>query len=161
MADNVSLCYDAVRCGCARHRVYTAESSESFIAGRHVKAEIPIFGIMHIEQLREYCLAKPATSESFPFGPETLVFKVMGKVFLLAGLDEQPCSFNVKCEPEYAIELREQYPDTISGAYHMNKKHWNTVVCDGRLTDDALMRLVDHSYELVVAGLPKKDRDSL
>jgi len=116
---------------------------------------------MHVEQLREYCLTQPATTESFPFGPDMLVFKVKGKMFLLARLDRQPCSFNVKCDPEYAIELRERYPGTISSAYHMNKKHWNTVVCDGRLTDEALLRLVDHSYELVVAGLPKKDRDGL
>lgn len=116
---------------------------------------------MHIEQLRDYCLAKPAATEDCPFGPDTLVFKVKGKVFLLAGLDEQPCSFNAKCDPDYAQELREQYPGSVSGAYHMNKKHWNTVVCDGQLTDAMLLSLIDHSYRLVVAGLPKKDRESL
>lgn len=116
---------------------------------------------MHIEQLRDYCLGKPAVTEGFPFGPDTLVFKVKGKVFLLAGLDQQPCSFNAKCNPDYALELREQYPGAVSGAYHMNKKHWNTVVCDGQLTNERLLALVDHSYRLVVAGLPKKDRESL
>ncbi len=119
------------------------------------------FWVMHIEQLRDYCLAKAAVTEGFPFGGDTLVFKVKGKVFLLAGLDEQPCSFNAKCDPDYAIELREQYPDSISGAYHMNKKHWNTVVCDGQVPHATLLTLIDHSYNLVVAGLPKKDRESL
>ncbi len=119
------------------------------------------FARMHIEQLRDYCLGKPAVTEGFPFGPDTLVFKVKGKVFLLAGLDQQPCSFNAKCNPDYALELREQYPGAVSGAYHMNKKHWNTVVCDGQLTNERLLALVDHSYRLVVAGLPKKDRESL
>lgn len=116
---------------------------------------------MHIEQLRDYCLAKPGVSEGFPFGPDTLVFKVRGKVFLLSGLDQQPCSFNAKCDPDYALELREQYPHAVSGAYHMNKKHWNTIICDGQLTSELLLSLIDHSYSLVVAGLPKKERESL
>lgn len=116
---------------------------------------------MDIERLRDYCLAKPGVTEELPFGPDTLVFKVLGKIFVLTGLDEQPCSFNAKCDPDYAQELREQYPHSISGAYHMNKKHWNTVLCDGQLADAQLLSLVDHSYSLVVAGLPKKDRDLL
>lgn len=116
---------------------------------------------MNIEQLRDYCLAKDATTEGFPFGGDILVFKVKGKVFLLAGLDEQPCSFNVKCDPDYAIELREQYPDSVLGAYHMNKKHWNTVVCDGEVPQATLLSLIDLSYDLVVAGLSKRVRESL
>ena len=116
---------------------------------------------MHIEQLRDYCLGKPGVTESFPFGPETLVFKVAGKIFLLTGLDSQPLSFNVKCDPPYAQELREQYPDTVTGAYHMNKKHWNTLYCNGVLNDTMLIRLIDHSYDLVVAKLPKSAREAL
>lgn len=116
---------------------------------------------MHIEQLREYCLSKPAVTEGFPFGEDTLVFKVSGKVFLLTGLDGHPLSFNVKCDPEYAVELREQHPHTVTAAYHMNKKHWNTVICNGELSEEKLLSLIDHSYELVVAGLPKKLREQL
>lgn len=116
---------------------------------------------MHIEQLRDYCLAKPAVTESCPFGPGTLVFKVAGKMFLLAGLDSQPLSFSAKCNPEYAAELRDRHPHTIKGAYHMNKRHWNEVACDNELSDQQLMALIDHSYGLVVEGLSKKIRESL
>ncbi|MFC3199112.1 MmcQ/YjbR family DNA-binding protein [Parapedobacter deserti] len=116
---------------------------------------------MHIEQLRDYCLSKPGTTESCPFGPDTLVFKVADKLFLLTGLDSQPLSFSVKCDPAYALELRERHPHTVKGAYHMNKRHWNEVVCNGELTDEMLLHLVDHSYELVVAGLPRKVREQL
>ncbi|SFB90275.1 Predicted DNA-binding protein, MmcQ/YjbR family [Parapedobacter composti] len=116
---------------------------------------------MHIEQLRDYCLSKPGVTESCPFGPDTLVFKVAGKIFLLTGLDSSPLSFNAKCEPEYAVELRERYPHTVAGAYHMNKRHWNTVTCNGELSDRQLQALIDHSYDLVVAGLPRKERAAL
>lgn len=116
---------------------------------------------MHIEQLRDYCLAKPGVAEELPFGPDTLVFKVLGKVFLLTGLDEVQLSFNVKCDPEYAISLREQHPYTVLSGYHMNKKHWNTVICNGELAEEQLLSFVDHSYDLVVAGLPKKSQDEL
>jgi Uncharacterized protein conserved in bacteria len=116
---------------------------------------------MHIEQLRDYCLGKPGVTESCPFGPDTLVFKVCGKMFLLTGLDAQPLSFSAKCDPEYALELRERYPHSIRGAYHMNKRHWNEVVCEGELNDEMQFRLIDHSYDLVVKGLPKRERDAL
>ncbi|WP_353182372.1 MmcQ/YjbR family DNA-binding protein [Parapedobacter lycopersici] len=116
---------------------------------------------MHIEQLRDYCLRKPGVTEGCPFGPDTLVFKVTGKIFLLTGMDSRPLSFNVKCDPAYALELREQHPHSVSGAYHMNKKHWNTVVCNGELDDRTLAGFIDHSYDLVVAGLPRKDREML
>lgn len=116
---------------------------------------------MHIEQLRDYCLAKPGVTEGFPFGPDTLVFKVAGKVFLLTGLASHPLSFNAKCDPAYAVELREQHPHSVSGAYHMNKKHWNTIICDGELDDRQLTHLIDHSYDLVVTGLPRKEREAL
>jgi predicted DNA-binding protein (MmcQ/YjbR family) len=108
---------------------------------------------MNIEDVRDYCLAKPGADESFPFGEETLVFKVGGKVFLLAGLGDN--SFNVKCDPEKAIELREHHPEVLPG-YHMNKKHWNTVRTDGSLTAKQLREMINHSYDLVVKSLPKK-----
>lgn len=116
---------------------------------------------MHIEQLREYCLSKDGVTESCPFGQDTLVFKVRGRIFLLTGIDSEPLSFNTKCDPEYAIELRERYPASITGAYHMNKKHWNTLICNGVLDDPQLIALIDHSYDLVIAGLPRKVRQSL
>lgn len=111
---------------------------------------------MNIESLREYCLLKAAVSETFPFGEDTLVFKVFDKMFLLCGLN-QADRFNVKCEPERAVSLREEYEEVQPG-YHMNKTHWNTVYMNGRLSDTQLKEMVDHSYELVVASLPKNKR---
>ncbi len=110
---------------------------------------------MNIEELRDYCLTKPAADESFPFGDDTLVFKVGGKIFLLAGLDGN--SFNAKCDPELAVELREQYPEVRPG-YHMNKTHWNTVQMDGSLTIKQLHQMIDHSYNLILKSLPKKQQ---
>ena len=104
---------------------------------------------MNIETLREYCLSKSYVEETLPFGPDTLVFKVKGKIFLLAGLDNHPVQFNVKCNPDLALELREQYPDTVLPGYHMNKKHWNTVVINGQLSGKLIREMIDHSYELV------------
>lgn len=104
---------------------------------------------MNIETIREYCLQKPFVTEGFPFGEDTLVFKVKEKIFLLAGLDSSPLQFNVKCDPEKAIQLREEYPDRILPGYHMNKKHWNTVIVDGRLSEKQLKEMIDHSYTLV------------
>jgi len=103
---------------------------------------------MNIETLRVYCLSKPAVEESLPFGPDTLVFKANGKIFLLASLDTEPLQFNVKCDPEKAIELREEFACVIPG-YHMNKKHWNTVVVDGSVPVKRIKEWIDHSYELV------------
>ncbi|NCD70271.1 MmcQ/YjbR family DNA-binding protein [Mucilaginibacter agri] len=111
---------------------------------------------MDVEQIRDYCLEKPAVTEGFPFGEETLVFKVAGKIFLLFSLD-RGSQFNVKCDPELAVELREQHPEVQPG-YHMNKTHWNTVRTDGSLTRKQLCEMIDHSYELVVKSLPKKVR---
>lgn len=108
---------------------------------------------MNIEELREYCLSKKGVEESFPFDTETLVFKVMGKAFLLTGINDNPIAFNVKCDPEKAIELREKYPCVVPG-YHMNKKHWNTIAVDGSVNNKQLKEWIDHSYNLVVAGLP-------
>lgn len=110
---------------------------------------------MHIEALRDYCLTKKGVEECLPFGPETLVFKVMGKVFLLAGLDSQPLQFNVKCEPNKALELRENYTCVIPG-YHMNKQHWNSIICDGSASDSLIKGWIDDSYYLIVASLTKK-----
>ena len=108
---------------------------------------------MNIETLREYCLLKMAVTESFPFGEDTLVFKVFDKMFLLCGLN-QADRFNVKCEPERAISLREEYEEVQPG-YHMNKTHWNTVYINGRLSDQQLKEMIDHSYNLIVKSLPK------
>lgn len=113
---------------------------------------------MNIESLRDYCLGKPHVEETLPFGPDTLVFKVCGKMFLLTGLDEAHLSFNVKCDPEKAIELREEFSCVIPG-FHMNKQHWNTVIVDGSVSTKQLKEWIDHSYELVKDSLPKKLRD--
>lgn len=115
---------------------------------------------MNIETLRTYCLAKSSVEEGLPFGPETLAFKVGGKLFLLASLDAVPLQFNAKCDPDEAVALREQYTCVLPG-YHMNKKHWNTVVCDGTASDALLRQWIDDSYKLVVASLPKKTREEL
>ena len=109
---------------------------------------------MDIETLRDYCLSKPAVEECMPFGNETLVFKVADKIFLLAPLSAS-LSMNVKCDPELAIELREKHPEVKPG-YHMNKKMWNTVDLTGTLSDKQIIGFIDHSYQQVVAGLPKK-----
>jgi predicted DNA-binding protein (MmcQ/YjbR family) len=103
---------------------------------------------MNIESLREYCLSKPESEESLPFGPDTLVFKTNSKVFLLVGLNSDPLSFNVKCDPDKAIELREEFA-AVKPGYHMNKKHWNTVVVDGSVSDKDLRQWIDDSYSLV------------
>lgn len=109
---------------------------------------------MDIETLREYCLSKKAVEEGFPFGEDTLVFKVAGKIFLLVGLNNNPLQFNAKCGPEKALELREQY-DAVQPGYHMNKKHWNTVIADGRLSNSLLKEMIDDSYDLIVKSLSK------
>src|SRR6266566_3519630 len=110
---------------------------------------------MDLETFREYCLSKPATIESTPFGEDVLVFKVAGKIFALAPLDEVPATANLKCDPDLALELRDRYEQVRPG-YHMNKKHWNTVELGGEIPDPDLRKMVDHSYELVVKSLPKR-----
>jgi predicted DNA-binding protein (MmcQ/YjbR family) len=104
---------------------------------------------MDIEALRTYVLQKPGVTEGFPFGENTLVFKVKEKIFLLTGLDSSPFQFNVKCDPDKAVELREEYPDSILPGYHMNKKHWNTVIVDGSVSNKLLKEMIDDSYDLV------------
>ncbi len=109
---------------------------------------------MNIETLRDYCLSKPGAEETLPFGPDTLVFKVIGKAFLLVGLDAEDLRFNVKCDPDKALELRDEYSCVLPG-YHMNKKHWNTIMVDGSVSNAMLKEWIDHSYSLV-APKPKK-----
>lgn len=116
---------------------------------------------MNIETFRNYCLEKRGVTEELPFGPDNLVFKLMGKMFALAGLDEVPLRVNLKCDPEKAINLREEYPDLVLPGYHMNKTHWNTVVLDGFLPNSLIFGLIDHSYNLVLQGLPKKLKKDL
>jgi Uncharacterized protein conserved in bacteria len=111
---------------------------------------------MDIETIRYYCLSKPDVAETMPFGPDTLVYKVNGKIFLLMRMDNVPLSFNVKCNPDVAIELRERYPCVMPG-YHMNKKHWNTIIVDGSVSFKQLKEWIDHSYDLVVG---KKKRSN-
>ena len=110
---------------------------------------------MNIETLRDYCLSKPGAEETLPFGPDTLVYKVNGKAFLLTGLDNEGLRFNVKCDPDKALELREEFSCVLPG-YHMNKKHWNTIVVDGSVSIKQLKEWIDHSYSLVSGGLKKK-----
>ena len=114
---------------------------------------------MNLENYYEYCLSKKGVTEHFPFDNETLVFKVGGKMFLLVPLEKKPVTFAAKADPERSEELRARYPQ-ISGAYHMNKTHWNSVVCES-LKQDLIFKLIDHSYDLVFKSLTKKVRDSI
>ncbi len=114
---------------------------------------------MDIVFFRDYCLSKPGVTEDTPFGPDTLVFKVGGKLFALIDIEKFE-SVNLKCDPERAIELREQYLGIIPG-YHMNKKHWNTVSFDGAVPDPLILELVDHSYQLVFQSLSKKQQSEI
>ena len=114
---------------------------------------------MNIEEIRDYCLTKPGVTEDMPFGEDTLVFRVGEKLFLLISLS-QGDRFNVKCDPERAIELREQHTEVQPG-YHMNKKHWNTVHTDGNLSRRQICDMIDHSYDLVLKSLPKSIREQI
>ena len=109
---------------------------------------------MDLAQFREYCLSKSHTTEGTPFGPDVLVFKVGGKMFALTALDEMPTTANLKCDPDWALDLRDRYEEVRPG-YHMNKKHWNTVEIEGTIPDAELRKMIDHSYDLVVETLPK------
>ena len=109
---------------------------------------------MNIETLREYCISKAGVTESFPFDKDTLVFKLDNKIFLLTNLASTQ-TFNLKCEPEKTIALREEFEDVKPG-FHMNKQHWNTVCYNGSLTDKMLFKLIDHSYDLIYQSLSKK-----
>lgn len=115
---------------------------------------------MNVEDLRSYCLSKKAVTESTPFDDVTLVFKVAGKMFALLPLDAIELSINLKCDPERAIALREKYPAVLPG-YHMSKIHWNTVMIDGTFSRDELIEMIDHSYDLIVGSLSKKQQELL
>ncbi len=115
---------------------------------------------MDIEQFREYCLSKKATSEDFPFGPENLVMRVGGKIFAITDLFSDHFKANLKCDPDRAVELREQHPE-IQPGWHMNKKHWNTVDFEGGLDGRVLRELIDHSYDMVIKSLKKVEREAL
>jgi predicted DNA-binding protein (MmcQ/YjbR family) len=110
--------------------------------------------MMDLSQFREYCLSKQRATEETPFGPDVLVFKVAGKMFALAALDEVPTTVNLKCDPDLALDLRDRYEQVRPG-YHMNKKHWNTVEIESGIPDAELRKMIDHSYDLVVNALPK------
>lgn len=114
---------------------------------------------MNANEILDYCLAKKGAEETFPFDQETLVMKVGGKMFLLMSLEKQPVSIAVKTDPEWSAELREQHPQ-ITGAYHMNKIHWNSVVCEG-LKRDLILKLIDSSYDLILNSLTKKMREEV
>ena len=114
---------------------------------------------MNLEAFRNKCFSYSGVSEGFPFDQKTLVFKVGGKMFALCDVDDF-VAVNLKCDPERAISLREEYPEITAG-YHMSKKHWNTVSVRDELSDELLFELLEHSYELVRASLPKKIRDEL
>lgn len=116
---------------------------------------LPLHSIMNIEELRNYCIRKPLATEDFPFDEHTLAFKVEGKLFALTNLQKVEHTVNLKCDPAYALELRETYPSEILPGYHMNKKHWNTINYNS-LPNQLIMQLIDHSFALVIKNLPKK-----
>ena len=115
---------------------------------------------MKLESLRAFLLKKKGTTEETPFGPEALVFKVMGKMFALVAWQDKPLRISLKCDPELALTLRHQY-QAIQPGYHLSKKHWNTVTLDESIPPDEILEMIDHSYNLVVKGLKKSDRQQL
>ena len=115
---------------------------------------------MNIEEFRDYCLSKKGVTEEFPFDEKTLVFKVLGKMFALSGLERLPLQINLKCDPERSIELREEFDGIIYEGYHMNKKLWNTLEINN-LPYQLICELIDHSYDLVVENMPKKLKETL
>ena len=117
--------------------------------------------MMETDDFIEYCRAKPECTEGFPFGEGALVFKVVGKMFAMVNLKSERPTANLKCEPGRAVSLRERHPDDIRPGYHMNKVHWNTVELSGGIEVRLIERLIDHSYERVVASLKRADRDRL
>src|SRR5210317_2022561 len=115
---------------------------------------------MDIEGIRDYCMSLKGVTEDFPFDETTLAFRVTDKIFALMNIYSEDLSINLKCDPERAIELREHHPDITPG-FHMNKKHWNTVRCEGELQNEMIRELISHSYELIVSKLPKTRRIEL
>ena len=117
---------------------------------------------MTAAQLRKLCLSFPGAYEDFPFGPETSVFKVEKKLFAISELGASPLKVSLKCEPELAEQLRGSYPDAVTPGYHLNKRHWNTVLCDGAALPDEMVRdMVEDSYDLIVAAMPRVVRERL
>ena len=116
--------------------------------------------VVSAEALREKCLAMPGAVEEFPFGPAPSVFKVGGKIFAISDLGSRPLRVSVKCEPDLAVQLRATYPAVAPG-YHLNKRHWNTITIDGSLSDTTVFDMIEDSYDLVLAGLPKSARKGL
>ncbi len=118
-------------------------------------------GLQTVAAVKKALLAKRGADASYPFGPDTLVFKVGNKMFALLAEDEDPLTMNLKCDPDEALALRAAHPKSIFPGYHMDHHHWNTVVLDGKLPDALVQEMIDQSYELVVAGLSKKAREKL
>ena len=116
--------------------------------------------MLSVESLREHCRSKVGSPETFPFDLRTLVFKVAGKMYALCGIDSDPLELSLKCDPDEAEALRQLYP-AVKPGYHLNKRHWNTVTLDGSTDDEVVLEWLDRSYELVVAGLPRRDREAL
>jgi predicted DNA-binding protein (MmcQ/YjbR family) len=110
------------------------------------------------DELRAFCLSFNEAVEDFPFRPEISVFKVLGKMFALSWTEQRPLKVNLKCDPEDAVRLRGEHPGLIAPGYHMNKRHWNTVTVDCELPDAVVRELIEDSYDLVVAGLPRAER---
>jgi predicted DNA-binding protein (MmcQ/YjbR family) len=132
----------------------------SFGHGKIHTLHFCLFTLMNIETYRNFCLSFPGTTEDLPFDENTLCFKVMGKIFTICDIDEFE-SINLKCDPVKAIELREQYPEIVVPGYYMNKKHWNTVSMQHNLPEKLIKEWITDSYNLVVAGLTKKEREGL
>lgn len=116
--------------------------------------------VVDAARLRAHCVSFAGAEETFPFGPETSVFKVAGKMFALSRLDQDPLAVSLKCEPELAQRLREAHPAVLPG-YHLNKRHWNTVAIDGTLSDQTIEDMIEDSYDLVVSRLPRARRAAL
>lgn len=115
---------------------------------------------MDFDTLKKYLLEKPESKLEFPFGPDTIVYKVMGKMFALISWQDDPMRLNLKCDPELSVHLREVH-EGITPGYHMSKIHWNTIILDGSVDNELIFEMVDHSYKLVVAGLPKRLKNQL
>ena len=116
--------------------------------------------MIDLVELKSYLNSQKGTTEETPFGPEALVYKVMGKMFALVAHMDDPVSISLKCDPDDALALRDQF-SAVTAGYHLNKRHWNTVVIDGEVPDGEVWRMIDHSYDLVVKGLRKADKEAL
>ena len=116
--------------------------------------------IMNIDELKRYCAVKNESQETYPFGPDTIVFKVSGKIYALVGLDEQPLRINLKCDPSQAQILRSMHDNILPG-YHMNKEHWNTIIIDETIPDELICQLIDESYNLIVQKMTRKKQNAI